>query len=279
MGAVCSWVAARACWLGSMLPSRVRMGAALRHAAAAGAPPSGQRECSASSPAFDPSLPIRRPQVGISFSRLAQLGPGGALQQAVTKAVTIGRRLGDGFADDGADAPHVVLFDPAEFPGGCWGGRRWHMGAGAAHTAHPVVIGQRQAAAPTWPLARLEASLAGCWLRPQRPTPPARRRRADLPPVAEGGAPYSRVLVDKFIAGKLRPHQVEGVSCTFFFCSRVVRPQWVAGVAWSGACSTSLPLPLLLLPMPAAVSAHDVVLRASAPIPSAALPPPRCLAP
>ena len=63
-------------------------------------------------------------QVGINYSRLAQLGPGGALQQAVTKVVTIGRRLGDGFADDGSDAPDVVLFDPAEFPGG------WVLGAG-----------------------------------------------------------------------------------------------------------------------------------------------------
>lgn len=34
---------------------------------------------------------------------------------------------------------------------------------------------------------------------------------ADLPPVAEGQPPYATVLVDKFIAGKLRPHQVEGV--------------------------------------------------------------------
>ena len=32
-----------------------------------------------------------------------------------------------------------------------------------------------------------------------------------LPPAPEG-APYQRLLVDKFIAGKLRPHQVEGVS-------------------------------------------------------------------
>ncbi len=32
--------------------------------------------------------------------------------------------------------------------------------------------------------------------------------------MAEGQPPYSKVLVDKFIAGKLRPHQVEGVrSC------------------------------------------------------------------
>lgn len=31
--------------------------------------------------------------------------------------------------------------------------------------------------------------------------------------MAEGQPPYSKVLVDKFISGKLRPHQVEGVSC------------------------------------------------------------------
>lgn len=59
----------------------------------------------------------------MNYSRLAQVGPGGLLQQVVTKVVTIGRRLGDGFADDGSDAPDVVLFDPAEFPGG------WVLGA------------------------------------------------------------------------------------------------------------------------------------------------------
>ena len=87
-------------------------------------------------------------QVGLQFSRLALLGPGGLLQQALTTAVKIGRRLGEGCAGE-ADAPDVVLFDPAE---------------------HPA-----------------------------------------LPPAPEG-APYQRLLVDKFIAGKLRPHQVEGVS-------------------------------------------------------------------
>ena len=92
----------------------------------------------------------RRVQVGLQFSRLALLGPGGQLQQALTKAVRIGRRLGEGCADEAA-APDVVLFDPGEHP--------------------------------------------------------------DLPPAPEG-APYQRLLVDKFIAGKLRPHQVEGVSGT-----------------------------------------------------------------
>ncbi|PSC67575.1 hypothetical protein C2E20_8771 [Micractinium conductrix] len=91
-------------------------------------------------------------QVGLKFSNLAQLGPGGLLQQVVTKTVAIGRRLGDGFADE-CDAPDVLLFDPADHP--------------------------------------------------------------DLPPLAEGAPPYTRVLVDKFIAGKLRPHQVEGVQFMF----------------------------------------------------------------
>lgn len=132
-----------------------------------------------------------KPQVGINYSRLAQLGPGGALQQAVTKVVTIGRRLGDGFADDGLDAPDVVLFDPAEFPGGWVLGRRrgggcWRMLPRGA---------QRQRS--RWQLIRRAV-----------PAPIL----SDLPPVAEGLPPYATVLVDKFIAGKLRPHQVEGVS-------------------------------------------------------------------
>ena len=87
-------------------------------------------------------------QIGVKFSRLALLGPGGLLTAAVTKTVTIGRRLGDGVPDD-AQAPDVLLFDPADHP--------------------------------------------------------------DLRPAPEGQA-YTRLLVDKFIAGKLRPHQVEGVS-------------------------------------------------------------------
>ncbi|KAL4855183.1 Protein CHROMATIN REMODELING 25 [Chlorella vulgaris] len=74
----------------------------------------------------------RSVQVGLSFSRLALLGPGGLLQAAVTKTVSIGRRLGEGLADDG-DAPDA----------------------------------------------------------------------------------YVKVLVDKFIASKLRPHQVEGVQFMF----------------------------------------------------------------
>lgn len=78
-------------------------------------------------------------QIGLNFSGLALLGPGGALQAAVTKAVKIGRRLGDGFADD-IEAPDVLLFDSTDYPGGraggqlgSWGGSRrtgWLEGAG-----------------------------------------------------------------------------------------------------------------------------------------------------
>ena len=57
----------------------------------------------------------RNVKVGIDFSRLALLGPGGLLQQ-VTREVKIGRRLGEGLADD-TEAPDVVLFDPGEYPG------------------------------------------------------------------------------------------------------------------------------------------------------------------
>ncbi|KAL4421506.1 hypothetical protein ABPG75_010797 [Micractinium tetrahymenae] len=97
-------------------------------------------------------------QVGIKFSKLAMLGPGGVLQQ-VTTQVKIERRLGDAFGrsgDDGCEAPDVVLFDPdtpEEYPG--------------------------------------------------------------LPPLAEGQPAYQKVLVDKFIAAKLRPHQVAGVQFMF----------------------------------------------------------------
>ena len=89
-------------------------------------------------------------QMGLKFSRLAILGPGGLLQAAVVKAVTIGRRLGDacGGGEGGEAVPEVCLFDPAD--------------AGA----YP-----------------------------------------GLPPAPEGH-PYTRVLVDSFIACKLRPHQV-----------------------------------------------------------------------
>jgi hypothetical protein len=58
----------------------------------------------------------RSVQVGLSFSRLALLGPGGLLHAAVTKTVSIGRRLGEGLADD-SDAPDVLLFDPQDYPG------------------------------------------------------------------------------------------------------------------------------------------------------------------
>ena len=93
-------------------------------AAVAQGPPPVQRCCPRRRPpqpplATRPDANGRGVQIGLRFSQLAQLGPGGALQAAVTKVVKIGRRLGEGFADD-AEAPDVVLFEPAEHPGaGC----------------------------------------------------------------------------------------------------------------------------------------------------------------
>ena len=81
-------------------------------------PPSRSRRAAPQPPmASRPEANGRGVRMGLSFSRLAMLGPGGLLQQAVTKVVTIGRRLGDGCADD-VDAPDVLLFDPHDYPGG-----------------------------------------------------------------------------------------------------------------------------------------------------------------
>ncbi|KAI3429643.1 hypothetical protein D9Q98_005729 [Chlorella vulgaris] len=111
----------------------------------------------------------RSVQVGLSFSRLALLGPGGLLHAAVTKTVSFGRRLGEGLADD-SDAPDVLLFDPQDYPG----------------KARSMIT----TALPSAGTGR------------------------DLPPPPEGQA-YVKVLVDNFIASKLRPHQVEGVQFMF----------------------------------------------------------------
>ena len=55
--------------------------------------------------------------MGIRFSQLKVLGPGGLLQQ-LTRGVTVGRRLGGGGGSSGGGGeelgPEVVLFDPGE---------------------------------------------------------------------------------------------------------------------------------------------------------------------
>lgn len=130
----------------------------------------------------------RNVQVGLNFSRLAYLGPGGMLQAAVTKVVAIGRRLGEGLADD-AEAPDIVLFDPADYPGGACLTCPWLHLAGASRRATCLA-----AMHPASGASNPSPLIVG----------------AGLPPPPEGQA-YNRVLVDKFIAGKLRPHQVEGV--------------------------------------------------------------------
>lgn len=56
-------------------------------------------------------------RVGIKFSQLAQMGPGGLLQQMVTKTVAIGKRLEEAYSGGDEEAPEVLLFDPADCPG------------------------------------------------------------------------------------------------------------------------------------------------------------------
>ena len=91
--------------------------AARRKHPRAPAPPAAPAAVPQPPMASRPEANGRGVQVGLKFSNLAQLGPGGLLQQVVTKTVAIGRRLGDGFADE-CDAPDVLLFDPADHPGG-----------------------------------------------------------------------------------------------------------------------------------------------------------------